>query len=73
MLIPHRPILLLALAAASLPLVSCETTGDPTKGGIFWSESKAQTRQGALQSELNAVRADTSRQMDRRAELERQN
>ena len=55
-----------------LPLVSCETTGDPTKGGIFWSESKAQARQGALQSELNAVRGETSHEMQRRAALEKQ-
>lgn len=38
-----------ALLAA---LVSC--TGDPTRGGIFWSESKAQERQDALQQEVNA-------------------
>ena len=72
MLIPHRPILLLVVAAAMLPLVYCETTGDPTKGGIFWSESKAQARQGALQSELNAVRGETSHEMQRRAALEKQ-
>lgn len=33
---------------------SCTLTGDPSTGGIFWSESKAQARQQAMLSELDA-------------------
>lgn len=36
------------LVMASL---SC-TTGDPTRGGIFWSESKAKARQAELMQEM---------------------
>jgi hypothetical protein len=50
-------------------LTACETTGDPTQGGLFgWSESKAKTRQVALHSALeleedrgSAARSQTSR------------
>ena len=31
--------------------LSC-TTGDPTRGGIFWSESKAKARQAELMQEM---------------------
>lgn len=31
---------------------SCTLTGDPSTGGIFWSESKAQARQQVMLSEL---------------------
>jgi hypothetical protein len=49
-----RPVLLLAISAASLfTITGCETTGDPTQGGLFgWSETKAQQRQGALRDVL---------------------
>jgi hypothetical protein len=39
--------------SVALLLAACETTGDPTQGGLFgWSESKAKTRQAALSSAL---------------------
>ena len=37
----------------ALILAACETTGDPTQGGLFgWSEGKAKNRQTALHSAL---------------------
>lgn len=47
------------LSATILPLVAagafsgCETTGDPTQGGLFgWSEGKAKGRRAALEQAL---------------------
>ena len=40
--------------------VSCQTTGDPHTGGIFWSESKAQERLDQRQDELNRVDAQAA-------------
>ncbi len=46
-------ILSLAAVSAALMLTSCETTGDPTQGGLFgWSQTKANYRQQALRDEL---------------------
>jgi len=49
------------LCAISMGFVACETTGDPTRGGIFWSESKAQDRLQERRSNLGAIQADTER------------
>lgn len=44
---------LLPLVLGALALAGCETTGDPTQGGLFgWSETKAQSRSAALQQAL---------------------
>lgn len=49
-------ILTLAAAGASLLLTSCETTGDPTQGGLFgWSQTKANYRQADLRQRLDDV------------------
>lgn len=59
-----RPIL--CGSAAVLLLTACETTGDPTQGGLFgWSEGKARQRQSALRS---AVSLEHDRTSDARAE-----
>jgi len=51
----------LASVAAFVALAACETTGDPTQGGLFgWSESKARTRQIALHSALELEQDRTS-------------
>ena len=64
---------LLLLATALGTLASCETTGDPSQGGLFgWSEGKAQGRQQALQQHLNYVEGNTAYQRDRSAQLEQQ-
>lgn len=43
-----------------LGTTGCETTGDPNRGGIFWSETKAQDRLHARQQELNALNRGTA-------------
>ena len=50
-------LLLCLIAAGSFVLPGCETTGDPNRGGIFWSESKAKQRIAAREAHLNAVEA----------------
>lgn len=50
------------IIAASMILSSCQTTGDPSTGGIFWSEKKAQQRLQDRQTELNAVEQKTREQ-----------
>jgi len=51
----------LALGVMALTLSSCQTTGDPTQGGLFgWSEGKAQQRLGAREAVLRDTRDATS-------------
>lgn len=65
----HR-LFLLSLGS-SLLLVSCETTGDPSQGGLFgWSSSKADQRSAALQQQLQDVESDTAYQKGRTRALE---
>jgi hypothetical protein len=48
-----RTVILAATAASLLIQTGCETTGDPTQGGLFgWSETKAQRRQDELRDVL---------------------
>jgi hypothetical protein len=47
--------------SALLLLAGCETTGDPHKGGIFWSEDKARQRLDQKRRELNRIESDTDR------------
>ena len=55
--------------AIAVALTACETTGDPTQGGLFgWSEGKAKQRQAALHDAValehergSAARAQTGR------------
>ena len=48
-----RSILLAATAASLFVQTGCETTGDPTQGGLFgWSENKAKVRQDELRDVL---------------------
>lgn len=50
----------LCLAAASLPLCSCSTTGDPTEGGLLgWSPAKFDQRIYEKERTLDAVERDT--------------
>ena len=60
-------------------LSSCTLTGDPTGGGIFWSESMAQERQRAMQSELQTkqtelenLQRENSSLQSRRAALQKE-
>ena len=66
-----KKLLLLLCAAASLAVTSCQTTGDPSQGGLFgWSENKARGRQQALTQHLNYVEGNNAAQRERTAELE---
>jgi hypothetical protein len=48
-----RSILLASITATLFIQAGCETTGDPTQGGLFgWSENKAQKRQDELRDVL---------------------
>lgn len=69
----------LTLISACAVLVSCETTGDPTQGGIFWSPTKAQARQQILNAQLNesqaqvdALESKQNQLLKQRANLRRQ-
>ena len=50
---------------AAFLLTGCATTGDPTKGGIFWSEDKAKIRldnQRHMLSQTKAAAAQTKKE-----------
>jgi len=67
-----KHLLLLAIVApGSFLLTGCETTGDPNRGGIFWSEDKAKQRIYAREDHLNEVESDTARVNRRNRRLER--
>jgi hypothetical protein len=57
------PISTLALCAGllawSFASISCETTGNPREGGIFWSEKKAQDRLDERQNKLDDLHGQT--------------
>jgi hypothetical protein len=52
---------LAAAFSAMVVLCGCETTGDPHKGGIFWSEDKAKQRLEEKRQQLRKIEADTNR------------
>ena len=52
---------------AMLLLAGCETTGDPSTGGIFWSENKAQGRLAERQNKLEHIEKQTN-QTNRQSE-----
>lgn len=63
----------LLLPAIALTLTSCETTGDPTQGGLFgWSQNKADQRIYERRDTLYGIQNDTDYQMRRTQELEAQ-
>ncbi len=67
-----KHLLILALTVSgSLLLSGCETTGDPNRGGIFWSEDKARQRIHAREEHLNDVESDTARVNRNNRRLER--
>lgn len=68
-------IRLATLGFASLSTVllsSCDVTGDPSTGGIFWSENKAQGRLAERQDKLERVESQTGRTQRKSAETQRQ-
>lgn len=63
--------LILLSLGTTLLLTSCETTGDPSQGGLFgWSQGKADQRSAALQQHLQDVDSDTAYQKGRTKALE---
>jgi hypothetical protein len=58
--------------SAILFFAGCETTGDPHRGGIFWSEDKAQQRLDQRRRELNRIESDTERIERENRELKEQ-
>ena len=66
---------LATLGFASLSTVllsSCDVTGDPSTGGIFWSENKAQGRLAERQDKLESIENRTARTQRKSAETQRQ-
>ena len=64
------PIRLASLGSGCLAimlLAGCETTGDPSTGGIFWSEQKAQGRLAERQNKLEHIEKQTN-QTNRQSE-----
>lgn len=57
---PTRILSALLLSAFAMALSSCATTGDPSTGGIFWSESKAQDRLAQRQYHLENIERETN-------------
>lgn len=60
------------LPVASLALSSCATTGDPSTGGIFWSEAKNQDRLAERQNRLENAESGTRSANSRSNETQRQ-
>lgn len=56
-----KPYILLTAACGLLALSGCETTGDPSTGGIFWSETKAKQRLYEREQTLDEIEGDTRR------------
>lgn len=66
-----RTLCLSLLAMAGLTLTSCETTGDPTQGGLFgWSQNKADYRIAERRDTLYSLERDTARQQRRTDSLD---
>jgi hypothetical protein len=69
---PIRISIVSLFAVASLALSSCQTTGDPSTGGIFWSENKAQDRLADRQYQLEKAESGTRSVNRRSSETQRQ-
>ena len=67
-----KTILLSLIAGLGLSLTGCETTGDPTQGGIFWSESKAQDRLRQRENTLDRIESDTAHVKRKNRQLQQQ-
>lgn len=67
-----RPATLALASAAAIACTSCATTGDPSTGGIFWSENKAQDRLAERQDKLESIESRTNQTNRKSAETQRQ-
>ena len=68
---PIRLATLATAGTAMLLLAGCETTGDPSTGGIFWSERIAQGRLAERQNKLEHVEKQTHQTNRKSAETKR--
>ena len=60
----------LALSVIALATLGCQTTGDPTQGGLFgWSERKAQERQQTLEQQNTAAQNQLASAEQQQAQL----
>lgn len=66
-----RVATLAGAAGATLLFTACETTGDPSTGGIFWSEKKAQGRLAERQNKLEHIEKQTGQTQRKSAETQR--
>ncbi len=66
-----RPVLWCVAVTSGVLSSSCETTGDPSSGGIFWSEKKAQGRLQERQNKLEDTERKTHDTQRRSAETQR--
>lgn len=67
-----RSLILASASVATLACTSCATTGDPSTGGIFWSENKAQDRLAERQGRLEQIERQTGKTQRKSAETQRQ-
>jgi septal ring factor EnvC (AmiA/AmiB activator) len=54
----------------ALATTACQSTGDPTQGGIFWSESKTQQRQRALEQQNAAAQGRLAADQQQQSQLQ---
>jgi hypothetical protein len=67
-----KQTLLLACCLGSvLSCTSCTTNGDPSTGGLFWSESRAQDRLAERQNKLESIEKQTGAAQRKSAETQR--
>jgi hypothetical protein len=62
---------LASAATATLLIAACETTGDPSQGGIFWSQQKADVRLHERQNKLEHIERQTKHTEHKSAETQR--
>ena len=67
-----RFTLLASSVASAFVFASCTTTGDPSTGGIFWSENKAQDRLAERQNKLESIERQTGATQRKSAATQRQ-
>jgi hypothetical protein len=67
-----RTSILAFSSAATMAVTSCTTTGDPSTGGIFWSENKAQQRLTERQNTLENIENQTNSANRKSAQTQKQ-
>jgi hypothetical protein len=68
----YRAAILALASTATFLSASCATTGDPSTGGIFWSETKAQDRLAERQGRLEQIERRTGQTERKSAQTQQQ-